>query len=46
MGELLLFLLLAAVVGTAGVAFGILILAPRLTRHAERSDEDPGAGPD
>ena len=45
MGDLFVLLAIAAVIGTAGVAFGILVLAPRLSRHAERSDEDPGDGP-
>ncbi|HSO30359.1 MAG TPA: hypothetical protein VLS28_10680 [Candidatus Sulfomarinibacteraceae bacterium] len=44
LGELAAFLLLTAAIGTAGVAFGILVLAPRLSRHAERNDEEPGAG--
>jgi hypothetical protein len=46
MGDLLVLLAVAAVVGTAGVAFGIFVLAPRLERHTERSDEEPGAGSD
>jgi hypothetical protein len=46
MGDLLAFVTLAAVVGTAGVVFGIFFLAPRPSRHAERNDEEPGAGSD
>ena len=45
-GELAFFLVLTAVVGTIGVALGIFFLAPRLSRHAERNDEEPGAGND
>jgi hypothetical protein len=45
-GELAAFLVLTAVIGSIGVAFGIFFLAPRLSRHAERNDEEPGAGPD
>jgi hypothetical protein len=45
-GELAVFLVLTAAVGTIGVALGIFFLAPRLSRHAERNDEEPGAGND
>ncbi|MBI2776189.1 MAG: hypothetical protein HYX57_02820 [Chloroflexi bacterium] len=45
-GELLLFLGIAAIVGLAGAAFGMVWLSPRLTRLAERSDEEPGGGDD
>ncbi len=45
-GEILAFLVLTGVIGTIGVAFGILFLAPRLSRLAERNDEEPGAGDD
>ena len=41
--DLLVFLALALVIGIAGVAFGIFFLAPRLSRLADRPDEDPGA---
>lgn len=45
--ELLVFLGAAAVVGTIGVGLGIVVLAPRLTRLADRDDdtrdEEPGA---
>jgi hypothetical protein len=40
-GEILLFIGLALVVGAAGIALGILVLAPRLTRVSDR-DEEPG----
>ena len=43
LGELAAFLVLTAVVGLAGLVLGIVVLAPRLTRHADRDDEDPGA---
>ncbi len=45
-GELFAFAVLAAVIGTIGVAFGILFLAPRLSRLAERRDEEPRVGDD
>lgn len=45
--ELLLFLGLAAVLGIIGLGFGIVVLAPRLTRLADRDedirDEESGA---
>jgi len=37
------FLLLTAVVGAVGVAVGILLIGPRLTRWMDR-DEEPGDG--
>jgi hypothetical protein len=40
-GDLLVFVALTFVVGAAGVALGMLVLAPRLTRLADR-DEEPG----
>lgn len=46
LGELAGFLLLAAVIGTIGVATGIFFLAPRLSRLADRSDEEPGGRED
>lgn len=45
-GELGIFVLLVVAVGTIGVALGIFFLAPRLSRYAERNDEEPGAGHD
>lgn len=46
LGELVTFVVLAAVVGTIGVALGILFLAPRLSRLTERNDEEPRVGDD
>lgn len=46
MSDLVVFLLVAAMAASVGVAFGIVVVAPRLTRHAERSDEEPGVGSD
>ena len=46
LGELFAFVALAAVVGTIGGALGILFLAPRLSRLAERNDEEPRVGDD
>jgi hypothetical protein len=40
-GDVLVFVAIAFVVGAAGVALGMLVLAPRLTRLADR-DEDAG----
>lgn len=39
------FVIVASVVGVIGVAIGILVIGPRLTRWAER-DEEPGDGDD
>ena len=44
--ELALFILLTFIVGAVGVGFGIFFVAPRLSRWADRNDEDPGAGND
>jgi len=38
-GELLVFLVLVAVVAAGGVAVGMLVIAPRLDRWAERDAE-------
>jgi hypothetical protein len=46
MSDLVIFIAIAAVAGTAGIAFGILVLAPRISRALDRSDEEPGAGDD
>ncbi len=46
LGELFAFIVLAAVIGTIGVALGILFLAPSLSRLAERNDEEPRVGDD
>jgi hypothetical protein len=40
-GDLLVFLGLAALLGAAGIAVGMLVIAPRLTRLADRTEE-PG----
>ena len=45
-GELLVFVALAAAVGIAGLALGIVFLAPRISRLLDRTDEDPGARDD
>jgi hypothetical protein len=42
---LLVFLGVTAVVGVLGVAVGMLLIAPRLSRWVER-DEDAGDGDD
>lgn len=46
LAELALFLALTCVVGAVGVGFGIFFLAPRLSRLADRNDEDTGAESD
>ncbi len=45
-GDLVVVVVVAALVGLAGVGFGIFFVAPRLSRLADRSDEDAGAGDD
>jgi hypothetical protein len=45
LGEVLLFAGIVAIVAVVGAAIGILLIAPRLTRFAER-DEDPSDGHD
>ena len=44
--ELALIIALALVAGAVGLSFGIFFLAPRLSRLADRSDEDTGAESD
>ena len=44
--ELVVFLAVAAAVVTAGVAFCIFFVAPRISRLADRNDEEPGDGDD
>jgi hypothetical protein len=44
-GELLVFVAVVTVVAIAGVGLGMLV-APRLGRLAERTDEDEGDGND
>ena len=46
MGDLVVVLVIVAVVGIVGVAFGIFFLAPRISRLTDRNDEEPGAGDD
>jgi hypothetical protein len=46
MGDLVAVLAIAAVAGLAGLGLGIFFLAPRLSRLANRTDEEPGAGND
>jgi len=44
-GDLFVFLAIVALVGVAGIVVGMLVLAPRLTRLADRAahpDEEPG----
>jgi len=38
-GEVLAFLALAVILGAVGVAVGMLVLAPRLTRLVDRTEE-------
>jgi hypothetical protein len=44
-GGLLLLLVVAVIAGVVGVAFGIVVLAPRLTRFIDRHEE-PRDAPD
>lgn len=44
--EVIVFLALAGVVAAIGVGLGIFFVAPRLSRMADRNDEDTGAGTD
>jgi hypothetical protein len=44
--DLIIVLGIAAVAGTVGIAFGIVFLAPRISRLIDRSDEEPGARDD
>jgi hypothetical protein len=44
--EILLFLVLVVAAALGGLVLGIVVVAPRLTRFANRDDEDPGARPD
>jgi hypothetical protein len=45
-GDLVVFLVIVAVAGTVGIAFGIFFMAPRISRLIDRSDEEPGARDD
>ena len=40
-GDVLVFLGLVALLGAAGIAVGMLVIAPRLSRIADRTEE-PG----
>ena len=44
--DLLVLTAVVAVVGLLGFGLGIFFLAPRLTRLADRTDEEPGDGDD
>ena len=46
LGDLAFFLIIAAVVGIVGVALGIVVFAPRITRMTDRQDEEPRDQPD
>jgi len=46
MSDLVIFLAIVALAATAGIAFGIFFLAPRISRALDRSDEEPGARDD
>jgi len=46
LGEVLVVLGIAAIAAVAGVAFGILFLAPRISRRIDRSDEEQRGGDD
>ena len=47
-GDLVGVLIIAAVAAVIGVAFGLVLLAPRITRLLDRADseEEPGDRPD
>ncbi len=44
--DVLLVVGVAVIVGLIGVGLGIFYVAPRLSRLADRADEDPGARDD
>jgi hypothetical protein len=44
--DVIVVLAIAAVAGGLGIAFGILVLAPRISRALDRSDEEPGGRDD
>jgi len=44
--EIIVILAIAAAAGGLGIAFGILVLAPRISRALDRSDEEPGGRDD
>ena len=43
-GEVVALVVIAVVAGVIGIGFGIFFLAPRLSRLAERMDEEPRDG--
>jgi hypothetical protein len=45
-GEIVALVVIAIVAGVIGIGFGIFYLAPRLSRLAERMDEEPRDGDD
>ena len=46
LGDLIAIVVIAAVAGGIGIGFGIFFVAPRLSRLAERRDEEPRDGDD
>jgi len=42
--DLALFLIIVSIVAVIGVGFGIVVLAPRIGRMLDRSDEHEDAG--
>ena len=45
-GEIVAIVVIAAIAGALGIGFGIFFLAPRLSRLAERTDEESRDGDD
>lgn len=45
-GEVAALVVIAIIAGVIGIGFGIFFLAPRLSRLAERMDEEPRDGDD
>jgi NADH:ubiquinone oxidoreductase subunit K len=45
-GEVVALIVIAVVAGVIGIGLGIFFLAPRLSRLAERMDEEPRDGDD
>lgn len=46
MSDLVIVVVIALVAGFIGVGLGIFYVAPRISRLADRDDEDPGARDD
>ena len=46
MGDVIAFVVIAGLAGLLGLGLGILFLAPRLSRFANRADEDDSDGDD